>query len=171
MRKTVLLFAAFMMWGVVSFAQGKLTVTSTAFKENGMIPTKYSCMGQEVSPPLAFGGVPQGTKTLAIIVHDPDAPVAGGFTHWVIWNIDPASPWVPEGFTSIYQGLNGARTRGYKGMCPPTGTHHYHFMVYALDVQLNLNRETTDKKALEKVMKGHILASGDLVGTFDKAYK
>ena len=148
-----------------------LTVTSTAFANNGMIPAKYSCMGQEASPPLTIADIPAGTRSLAIIVHDPDAPMKGGFTHWVIWNIDPSSTSIPENFKNEDEGLNGMKKPGYKGMCPPTGTHHYHFMVYALDVKLSIDKKTTDKAALEKVMEGHILASGDLVGTFDKSYR
>lgn len=149
----------------------KLAVTSTAFANNGMIPVKYSCLGQQVSPPLSIGDVPAGTKSLALIVHDPDAPVKGGFTHWVMWNIEPNTTTIPEDFKNDFEGLNGAKKRGYTGMCPPSGMHHYHFMVYALDVQLNIDKNVADKAALEKLMEGHILASGDLVGTFDKSYR
>ncbi len=143
-----------------------LKITSSAFAANGMIPAKYSCEGQEVSPPLEITGVPANARTLAIIVYDPDAPVKGGFTHWVIWNL-PTDGMIPEGFKLGNQGLNGAKLEGYKGMCPPTGTHHYHFLVYALDANLGLQK-TTDKAALQKAMKGHILAQGDLVGLYKK---
>ncbi len=144
-----------------------LKITSTAFVNNGTIPAKYSCEGQEVSPPLSISGIPAGTKSIAIIVHDPDAPKEGGFTHWVVWNIDPGNDNIPENFKGAEQGLNGAGQAGYKGMCPPSGTHHYHFMVYALDARLSMDIKT-DKAGLEKSMQGHILAQGDLVGLYKK---
>jgi Raf kinase inhibitor-like YbhB/YbcL family protein len=172
MRILTISLAAFLIMATTAFkANKKLIVTSPAFTNNGMIPAKYSCMGQEASPPLTIENIPDGTKSLAIIVHDPDAPMAGGFTHWVIWNIDPTSNNIPENFKNSDEGLNGMKQTGYKGMCPPKGTHHYHFMVYALDVKLNIDKKTTGKKELEKVMKGHILGQGELVGTFDKSYR
>jgi len=149
--------------------KAKLTVTSASFANNAMIPSKYSCEGQEVSPPLSISGIPAGAKSLALIVHDPDAPVQGGFTHWVVWNIDVQGS-IPENFKGADQGLNGAKTPGYKGMCPPSGTHHYHFMVYALDTRLNIGK-STGKAGLESAMHGHILAEGDLVGLYAKTKK
>jgi len=106
------------------------------------------------------------TKSLAIIVHDPDAAHPGGFTHWVAFNIDPAQD-IPEGFQGGVQALNGCGKAGYTGPCPPSGTHHYHFMVYALDTKPDLPAQT-DKAGLEKAMEGHILAAGDLVGLYKK---
>jgi Raf kinase inhibitor-like YbhB/YbcL family protein len=144
-----------------------LKISSTSFANNGSIPAKYSCEGEEVSPPLLITGIPSGTKSLAIILHDPDAPRAGGFTHWVVWNIEPGNNKIPENFKGAEQGLNGAEQPGYKGMCPPSGTHHYHFMVYALDTKLDLDKKT-NKAGLETSMKGHILAEGDLVGLYKK---
>jgi Raf kinase inhibitor-like YbhB/YbcL family protein len=149
-----------------AYAPG-LTVTSPAFKANGDIPSKYSCEGVQSSPALQIDGFPTTTKSFAIILHDPDAPMQGGFTHWVIWNIEVGNKNIPEDFKGAEQGLNGAGEAGYKGMCPPTGTHHYHFMVYALDTKLDLDKKT-DKAALENAMKGHILAQGDLVGLYAK---
>jgi Raf kinase inhibitor-like YbhB/YbcL family protein len=149
-------------------AQSKLTVNSSSFASNGNIPAKYTCQGQQVSPPLQVTGVPSGTNSLAIILHDPDAPMTGGFTHWVIWNI-PTDGSIAEDFKGADQGLNGAKRAGYIGMCPPSGVHHYHFMVYALDTNLTLDKATTDKAALEKAMSGHILAQGDLVGLYEKS--
>lgn len=144
-----------------------LKITSTSFVNNGSIPAKYSCEGEEVNPPLLITNIPSGTKSLAIILHDPDAAMKGGFTHWVVWNIEPADNKIPENFKGAEQGLNGAGQQGYKGMCPPSGTHHYHFRVYALDAKLDLDKKT-DKAALEKSMKGHVLAEGDLVGLYKK---
>ena len=172
MRILTISLAAFIVITMAAFtAKKSLTVTSSAFASNGMIPAKYSCLGQEASPPLTIGNIPDGTKSLAIIVHDPDAPMTGGFTHWVVWNIDPTTTNIPENYKSSDEGLNGMKQKGYKGMCPPRGTHHYHFMVYALDVKLSIDKSTTGKAELEKVMAGHILAQGDLVGTFDKSYR
>ena len=145
----------------------RLTVTSTSFTGNGLIPAKYSCEGEEISPPLNISGIPAGTKSLALIVHDPDAPVKGGFTHWVVWNMDISGN-IPENFKNAEQGLNGTKKQGYKGMCPPSGTHHYHFKAYALDTRLNIDINT-DKAGLEKAMSGHILAEGELIGLYAKA--
>ncbi|HSN08345.1 MAG TPA: YbhB/YbcL family Raf kinase inhibitor-like protein [Hanamia sp.] len=144
-----------------------LKITSSAFSNNGNIPMKYTCEGEQVSPPLSIEGMPSGTKSIAIIVHDPDAPMKGGFTHWVVWNIDPSTTTIPEGFKGAEQGLNGAKKPGYIGMCPPTGAHHYHFRVYALDTKLDISKQT-GKAGLEKSMQGHILAKGDLVGLYKK---
>ena len=144
-----------------------LAVTSAAFKNNSIIPSKYSCEGKETNPPLKVSNVPSTAKSLALILHDPDAPMKGGFTHWVMWNINVDGD-ISEFFTNATQGLNSAKQKGYKGMCPPSGTHHYHFMVYALNERLELDPATTDKASLEQAMEGHILAHGDLVGLYKK---
>ena len=143
-----------------------LTVSSPAFGANTMIPTKYTCEGASVSPALRIGEFPSQTKSLAIIVHDPDAGHEGGFTHWVAFNIDPMQE-IPEGYKGGVQAMNGAGKSGYMGPCPPTGVHHYHFMVYALDAKLDLG-DKARKADLEKAMEGHILAKGDLVGLYQK---
>jgi Raf kinase inhibitor-like YbhB/YbcL family protein len=167
MRTIFILCSAIIMMTMLSTTpKTALTVTSSAFTQNGAIPQKYSCHGEELNPPLHISGVPAGAKSLALIVHDPDAPMQGGFTHWVLWNIDVKGD-IPEHFTGAEQGNNSAREQGYKGMCPPSGTHHYHFIAYALDTRLSLDRHT-DKAGLEKAMKGHILAEGELVGLFSK---
>ncbi len=168
MHSRILFFTSLISIVMLSFiGNSVLTVTSSAFKNNGMIPARYSCEGQEVSPPLQISNIPAAAKAIAIIVHDPDAPVTGGFTHWVMWNVATDGN-VPEHYKGAEQGLNGAKQKGYKGMCPPSGTHHYYFMVYALDEQLNLD-QNTDKAGLEKAMEGHILAKGELVGLYKKA--
>lgn len=151
---------------VINQHLGFIDVSSSAFMEGGMIPVKYSCEGSQASPPLNFKGVPAGAKSLAIIVHDPDAPKAGGVTHWVVWNI-PVSGTIPENFEGGVQGQNSDHQPGYTGMCPPDGTHHYNFMVYALDSLLSLDK-SADKAALEKAMQGHILAQGILTGLYKK---
>jgi Raf kinase inhibitor-like YbhB/YbcL family protein len=144
-----------------------LVVTSMSFQNNQMIPMKYTCEGESINPQLHIEHVPSGTKTLAIIMHDPDAPIPGGFTHWVAWNIDPNIKDIPENFQQGNQGKNGSGKTGYTGPCPPKGTHHYHFKVYALDSRLDLD-PAIDKKGLEKAMKGHILAEGELIGLYKK---
>ena len=151
-----------------AFASGpSLKITSSAFSNNGNIPVKYTCEGEQVSPPLSISGIPSGTKSIAIIVHDPDAPMKGGFTHWIVWNIEASTINIPEGFKGAEQGLNGAQKTGYFGMCPPSGIHHYHFMVYALDSRLDIGKRAR-RSELDKAMKGHILAQGDLVGLYKK---
>ncbi|MDB4924424.1 YbhB/YbcL family Raf kinase inhibitor-like protein [Mucilaginibacter sp.] len=162
-----LLFILLIIILMIAFThQTKLTVTSASFTANGMIPVKYSCEGEEISPPLTITAIPAGTKSLALILHDPDAPVTGGFTHWVVWNIDTSGN-IPEHFKNAEQGLNGSKQPGYKSICPPSGTHHYHFKVYALDTRLNIGI-STDKPALEKAMSGHVLAEGELIGLYAK---
>lgn len=162
-------FAVLAAFILSSFAcSTSLKITSSAFPDNGNIPIKYTCEGEQVSPPLNIAGIPSETKSLALIVHDPDASMKGGFTHWLVWNIDPSTPSIPEGFNGAAQGLNGAQKTGYIGMCPPTGTHHYHFMVYALDTKLDISKQT-GKDGLEKAMKGHILAKGELIGLYKKS--
>ena len=154
------------MMAFASYKASPLVVTSTSFSDGGSIPLKYSCEGDKVNPPLQITHVPPDAKSLALILHDPDAAKPGGFTHWVIWNIDPKGD-IPEDFKGAVQGLNGAKQPGYIGMCPPTGTHHYHFMVYALDVVLDINKNS-DQEALEKSMQGHIVSQGELVGLYKK---
>lgn len=143
-----------------------LMVHSPVFSANGMIPMKYSCEGRQVSPPLRISGIPNRARTLALIVHDPDAPKPGGMTHWVVWNL-PVDGYIPENFRGAMQGQNGNHENRYTGMCPPNGVHHYHFRVYALDTRLNLNRNT-DKDGLERAMRGHILSEGEIVGLYKK---
>jgi len=167
MRK-LFTFSAFIFLIVASSFQKKetLTVISSGFTEGAVIPIRYTCEGANVNPPLNITGAPDNTKSLALIMHDPDAPIKGGFTHWVMWNI-PVMTDIPEGYKEAVQGYNGAKKSGYTGPCPPTGTHHYYFRVYALDVTLSLPANT-DKAGLEKAMKGHILAKGSIMGLFKK---
>ena len=148
-------------------ATSALTISSTGFIGNGLIPIKYTCDGDNISPSLHFQNLPKGTVSMAIIMHDPDATKAGGFTHWITWNINPEKD-IPENFKGGEQGMNDAQKQGYLGPCPPSGTHHYHFKVYALDAILALDRNAS-KTDLEKAMKGHILAKGELVGLYKKA--
>jgi Raf kinase inhibitor-like YbhB/YbcL family protein len=155
----------FIFFAMALVTAGTLTVTSPAFKKKGGIPLKHTCVGENVSPELQIGNIPKEAKSLALVMDDPDAP-NGTFDHWVMWNI-PVSEKIAENSGPGTQGLNGKKENKYYGPCPPKGTHHYHFKVYALDGQLSLP-EKTDKAALMKAMEGHILASGELIGTFKK---
>ena len=150
-----------------------LTVTSPAFAERSMIPSKYTCDGRNISPPLKWDNVPSGTKTFALISDDPDAPV-GVWVHWVMWNIPadtkelaenlPTEKNLPNG---SQQGITDFQRHGYGGPCPPSGTHRYYFKVYALDTELDLPNTST-KKDLLKAIHGHILAQGQLMGKYKK---
>jgi len=143
-----------------------LKLSSTAFGNNGMIPEKYTCDGDDVAPPLAIEGVPESAKSLALVVDDPDAP-AGTWVHWVVWNIDPRTAEIAEGSVprGAHQGLNDFRRLDYGGPCPPSGTHRYFFKLYALDTPLDLEKGAA-KAALERSMKGHLLAQAQIIGQY-----
>jgi len=152
-----------------------LTLTSAAFAPNGAIPAKHTCEGNDASPPLAWSGVPQGTKSLALIVDDPDAPDPAApkmtWVHWVLYNLAPGATGLAEGAATLpagtLQGLNDWQRTGYGGPCPPIGRHRYFFKLYALDIVLpDLARP--NKVKVEKAMHGHILAQAELVGTYQK---
>jgi Raf kinase inhibitor-like YbhB/YbcL family protein len=146
----------------------KLEVSSTAFKENTSIPKKYTCDGKDINPPLTIENVPQGTKSLALIVDDPDAPM-GIWVHWVLWNIDPKTKEIKENSVpqGAIQGVNDFGKSSYGGPCPPSGTHRYFFKAYALDTVLKL-AQNSRKADLERAMKGHIIGQGQLMGTYKK---
>jgi Raf kinase inhibitor-like YbhB/YbcL family protein len=148
-----------------------LTITSAAFKESGMIPKRCTCDGSDVSPDLSWSGVPEGTRTLALICDDPDAPM-GTWVHWVLFNIPPDVTSLPEGVPAqktlpngARHGQNDFRKFGYGGPCPPGGTHRYYFKLYALDTAFNLEAGIA-KSRLVDAMKGHILAEGQLMGKY-----
>jgi len=143
-----------------------LTITSPAFAGKSAIPARYTCDGEDINPALQIGAVPNGAKSLALIVDDPDAP-AGTWVHWVVWNIPPQTREIPENGlpAGAVQGLNDWKRNSYGGPCPPSGTHRYFFRLYALDATLNL-AATTSKAALLRAMQGHIIAQGELMGTY-----
>jgi Raf kinase inhibitor-like YbhB/YbcL family protein len=151
-----------------------LTITSTVFRDGAAIPKKYTCDGQDVSPPLAWTGVPANAKSLALICDDPDAPM-GTWVHWVLWGMTPSTPSLPEGVPrdpvlpgGARQGLNSGSKAGYNGPCPPPGKpHRYFFKLYALDTVLDLP-ERANKAALEQAMKGHVLTQGQIMGTYGR---
>ena len=151
-----------------------IQLTSTAFQEGQPIPAKYTCDGEDISPPLNWGGAPTGTKSFALVCDDPDAPV-GTWVHWVFYGLPvsttelaektPASETLENG---AKQGVNDFKKVGYGGPCPPGGKpHHYFFKLYALDTESTLKPRAT-KKELLKAIEGHILAQGELVGTYQK---
>jgi Raf kinase inhibitor-like YbhB/YbcL family protein len=147
-----------------------IKVQSQAFSDGGPIPSRYTCSGADVSPPLSWTGVPDSAQSIALTVIDPDAP-GRPFVHWVVFNL-PASPtYLQEGADQQGPGLRGRNdfgSTGYRGPCPPPGfPHHYHFKVYALDGTLALPVGTTES-AFQDAIKGHVLASGEIVGTFKR---
>ncbi len=141
-----------------------LIIESPAFKQNGIIPMEYTCNGINVNPPLIIRNLPENTRSLTIIVDDPDAP-GGTFNHWIMWNIPPKER-ILEGDISGIQGMNSIREYKYYGPCPPSGNaHHYHFKIYALDKKLEIEQRN-DKRILLKAMEDHIVAFGELVGLY-----
>lgn len=153
-------------------------LSSEAFPHGGSIPSRYTCEGDDISPPLAWSGIPDGTQSLALIVDDPDAPDPKHpqvtWVHWILYNIPTSAPGLPEGVPSrdlprgTLQGVNDFKRMGYGGPCPPVGRHRYFHKLYALDTVLpDLGKAT--RSALEKAMKNHILAQTELLGTYQKS--
>jgi hypothetical protein len=142
-----------------------LAVSSPAFLNETIIPVQYTCDGINVSPPLNIDHIPEKAKCLAIIMDDPDAPLRT-WVHWLVWNI-PVTHHLKENQIHGIQGLNDFRQVHYSGPCPPAGTHHYYFKVYALDALLDLP-PASSKEALEKSMSDHIIAFGELTGIYKK---
>jgi Raf kinase inhibitor-like YbhB/YbcL family protein len=145
-----------------------LTVSSPAFRYEGMIPSKYTCDGESINPPLQIDQIPEETKTLAIIMEDPDAP-KGTYDHWLLWNISPKNR-ISENSIPGISGINSSGKTGYHAPCPPSGSHRYYFHVYALDTTLDLGAGS-NKEALQKAMKTHILAKGTLMGHYQRSNK
>jgi Raf kinase inhibitor-like YbhB/YbcL family protein len=138
---------------------------STVFSHNGHIPPLYTCEGKNINPPLIVENVPDNTKTLALIVEDPDAP-RGVFTHWIVWNISPNET-ITEGSNPGINGTNSFGKTGYGGPCPPSGEHRYFFRAFALDDELNLPVGSTKEELLD-AMKEHVIASAELMGVYQK---
>ena len=154
--------------------QPSLSVTSSSFSSNGAIPLQFTCDGDDLSPSLQWSAAPEGTKSFALVVHDPDAPV--DFTHWLAYGIPPKVHALAQGASTngamprgSEEGINGFRSVGYAGPCPPPGKpHHYVFRLYALDVYVTLP-PGAKREELEAAMRGHILAEGKLVGVYRRA--
>lgn len=151
-------------------SQGKMRITSQAFTNNGYIPKKYTCDREDINPPLNVGEVPPNTKSLVLIVDDPDAPV-GTWVHWVVFNINPKTKKIAENSlpAGATLGKNDFGKLEYGGPCPPSGTHRYFFKIYALGTLLNLS-SGANKAEVKKAMEGHILDRGGLVGLYTKIY-
>jgi Raf kinase inhibitor-like YbhB/YbcL family protein len=154
-----------------------LSLTSPAFPANGEIPKEYTCDGKGETPPLQWSGAPDGTKSFALIVDDPDAPDPKApkttWVHWVVYDIPASATALPKAATAkilpagAREGVNDFKHTGYGGPCPPVGRHRYFHKLYALDATLgDLGRPT--KAALERAMQGHILAQAELVGTYQR---
>ena len=146
-------------------ATGDLEISSPAFQQEGYIPLKYTCEGEGINPLLKIDNIPQGTKTLAIIVEDPDTS-KGTFDHWLAWNIPPIHS-IAENSTPGISGSNGTGNTGYHGPCPPSGSHRYFFNVFALDGWLDLPAGE-NKQNLQDSMKSHILAKGSIMARYKK---
>ena len=154
-----------------------LTIRSTAFSPGGEIPRIHTCEGKDVSPALEFEGGPQGAKSLALVVHDPDAPDPAAprmdYVHWVLYNLPPDTKGLPQGVSDsslpkgTLPGLNDWKKTGYGGPCPPIGRHRYYFVLYALDMMLgDLGKPT--RQQLERASSGHLLAKAEAMGTYEK---
>jgi Raf kinase inhibitor-like YbhB/YbcL family protein len=170
----LLVAAQLLLIGALAGADSDFRLTSPAFNPGGPIPTDFSCTAGDHSPALAWTGAPAETKSFALIVEDPDAPM-GTFVHWVVINLPagsngmaadaPKTPQLPGG---AMQGSNGMGAVGYKGPCPPPGkTHHYHFELFALDSTLQVPSDA-DAAGLRAAMQDHVKASAELVGTFER---
>lgn len=142
-----------------------LSITSPAFKPGGSIPSRYTCEGEDVSPPLVIRNIPSEAKSLVLIVEDPDAP-RGTWLHWLVWNI-PVVGQIHENEIPGEQGMNDFGRIDYGGPCPPSGTHRYYFNVYALNTLLDLPEGCSQDK-VRKAMEAHVIAHGELVGLYRK---
>lgn len=149
-----------------------MKITSPVFAHNETIPTEYTCDGRNVGPPLVFDNVPEGTRSLALIMDDPDVPTdrrpSGVFDHWVVFNMPPDTSGIDV--NEIPPGIHGANSAGrsvYTGPCPPDREHRYFFRLYALDDMLALDQGATKEEVLE-AMQGHILAEAELMGRYDR---
>ncbi|MBI5124281.1 MAG: YbhB/YbcL family Raf kinase inhibitor-like protein [Candidatus Omnitrophica bacterium] len=143
-----------------------MKITSPAFRHMSYMPSKYTCDGDDINPPLSIENVPGGTKSLALIMDDPDAPMKT-WVHWVVFDMLPDTKNIAENSIPGKQGHNDSNGNNYGGPCPPSGTHRYFFKVYALDKVLGLDEGVT-KKDLENAMAGHILAQAELVGLYKR---
>lgn len=166
--RILLVIGVLLFMGIYAFSQiggGKMTIKSPDFERNGFIPKKFTCQGADVNPTLMIKEVPQGAKSLVLIVDDPDAPM-GTWVHWVVFDI-PVIFTIDENSVPGKQGINDFRRKDYGGPCPPSGVHRYFFKLYALDTLLNLEEGIT-KRDLEKAMQGHMLDKAELIGLYKK---
>ncbi len=157
-------------------AGGAMVLQSTAFQDGGAIPSRHTCDGPDVSPPLQWSGVPPGAKSLVLIVDDPDAPDPAAprmdWVHWVVYGLPPTSTGLPEGGTPLPEGArtgtNDFGKKAWGGPCPPIGRHRYFFRLHALDKVLP-DLGTATRAAVEDAMKGHVLATAQCMGTYARS--
>ncbi len=144
-----------------------MILTSPSFEDQGAIPKKFTCDGGDINPELQIQNVPPDARSLALILHDHDAPLPGGFTHWIAWNISPLAAFIKEESAppGALEGTNSAGKEGYIGPCPPSGAHRYEFRLYALDVELPL-AAAADRSAFEAAIAGHVLEEASLTGIY-----
>lgn len=174
-------FTALSVTGCSAAAQPKkgnepmFQLTSSAFETESSIPPQFSCDGRNISPELSWSRPPAGTKSLVLIMHDPDAPIEGGYTHWLVYNIPANVNHLPENVPNQdklagggLQGKNDSGKYGYTGPCPPSGTHRYYFRLYALDREVDAGAGGS-KASLEKAMEGHVLAKAELLGRYRRS--
>jgi hypothetical protein len=145
-----------------------MIITSPLFQHNGFIPSRYTCDGDNINPPLEIKDVPKEAKSLVLIVDDPDAP-GDTWIHWTVWNINPKTARIAENGVpgQATEGKTSLGKSGYNGPCPPSGTHRYFFKLYALDAILDLSFQA-DKATLQKAMEGHILENAELIGLYSR---
>ncbi|HHE76480.1 MAG TPA: YbhB/YbcL family Raf kinase inhibitor-like protein [Candidatus Parcubacteria bacterium] len=145
-----------------------MKLTSPAFENNGFIPSKYTCDGEDINPPLKIEGVPEEAKSLVLVVDDPDAPM-GTWDHWVVWNIESSVSEIKENEVPRggVEGVNDFQKHSYGGPCPPSGIHHYHFKAYALSEKLDLS-PSAKKDDVERAMQAFIIDKAELVGLYQK---
>lgn len=151
----------------VKSAKTVMKISSVVFENNGKIPKKYTCDGENVSPPLKISNVPKNAKSLALILDDPDAP-KGTFTHWTVWGISPKKSQFGEGEKKGFiEGTTSLNKPGYVGPCPPSGVHRYFFKLYALDSQVDISTKSK-KQELAAAMQNHIIQTATLVGKYSR---
>jgi hypothetical protein len=145
--------------------QASFEISSPSFGQGEAIPVRHTCDGEDISPTLHFSGIPDQSRSIALVVEDPDAP-KGNWVHWVVWNIPPRET-IREGSVPGTEGMNDFRQQHYGGPCPPSGTHRYYFRAYALDDTLDLP-PSADRYQLAEHMQGHILAEAEWMGRYSR---
>lgn len=152
-----------------SLQTGKMKLTSSTFTNNQMIPSKYTCDGANINPPLSISDIPANAKSLALIMDDPDSPM-GTWIHWTVWNIAPDTKEIGEKTVpaGAVEGKTSFGKPGYGGPCPPSGTHHYYFKLYALDIPLPVFVKAPTKSDIENTITSHIINEAELVGLYSR---
>lgn len=158
-------FYAYLVSRIKIMEAAPFSISSPAFEPGGLIPATYTCDGEGINPPLRFTGIPEGTRSLVLIVDDPDAP-GGTYDHWLVWDIPPAAE-IPAGRRPGISGNNSDGKTGYHPPCPPEGEHRYFFYAYALDAELHLH-PGAGRSELEGAIQGHILGNAELMGRYTK---